>query len=439
MNNHLSVKHLIDNQRIFFHSGKTNSFEWRVEALRNLRKTIVLHKEQIVNALFNDLKKSPYAAQRVEIDQIISEIDTHIQSLKQWMNPQKVKTPLIFFPTTSFIVAQPRGIVLIISPWNFPFSLTLRPLIGAISAGNCALLKPSEFSPHSANILQKIISSVFDPEYIALVQGDAQVAQEILTQRFDYIFFTGSTRVGKLVMQAAAHYITPLTLELGGCNPCIVDNQTDMKIAAHRIAWGKFHNAGQSCLAPNYVAADKKIKKEFTQQLIHAIKTIYSNKRKIGSIISEFHFDRLSTLLEQKKIIYGEKSDRTQLFIPPTLIETTKADPLLNEEIFGPVLPIFEYESLKEVIGHIYEQPLALYLFTTNETVQKQIIDQTSSGAVCINDVGVHYANNNLPFGGVGMSGFGSYHGKKTFDTFTHFKPVMKRSFWFDWSFRYKI
>ncbi|OQA35173.1 MAG: Aldehyde dehydrogenase [Candidatus Dependentiae bacterium ADurb.Bin331] len=433
------IKQLINNQRMFFNSGKTHSLEWRLNALKNLRKAILLHEENIINALSLDLKKSAISSKKVEIDQIITEIDLHSSQLNQWVKAKKVRTPFIFFPTTSFTVAQPRGVVLIISPWNFPFSLTLRPLIGAISAGNCALLKPSEFSPHSSQVIAQLINSTFSENYIAVMQGDAQVAQEILTHRFDYIFFTGSTTIGTLVMQAAAQHLTPLTLELGGCNPCFVDTEIDLKIAAKRIAWGKFHNAGQSCLAPNFVAVDEKIEKKFIEYLIHALKNIYHDPTKIGSIINQFHFERLIQLLGNKKILHGGNFDRANLRIEPTVIETDHNDQILRSEIFGPILPIISYQHIDKAIARIHNQPLAVYLFSNNEILQKKILETTVSGGVCINDVGVHYANPHLPFGGVGMSGFGSYHSKKTFDAFSHFKSVMKRSFWFDWPFRYKI
>ncbi len=431
--------HLISKQRAFFNAGATQSSEWRVEALRQLKKAILAHKEKIIAALFQDLKKPALSAQKVEIDQIIAEIDEHIHSLNQWTTPQRVKTPLIFFPTKSSIVPQPRGVVLIISPWNFPFALTFRPLIGAISAGNCAILKPSELSPHSSRIIAQIISSIFDPNYVAVIQGDAYVAQEILTHAFDYIFFTGSTRVGKLVMQAAASHLTPLTLELGGCNPCIVDHNVDIRVATRRIAWGKFYNSGQSCLAPNYVAVHENIKKDFTEQLLQAIKEIYRDSTKIGAIINQFHFDRLTKLLKNRNVLYGGNFDRSQLYIEPTVIETNENDPLLQEELFGPILPLISYETVDTVVKNIHEHPLALYLFSNNATLQQKITEQTISGGLCINDVAVHYANSNLPFGGVGKSGFGSYHGKKTFDIFSHYKSVMKRSFWFDWSLRYRF
>jgi acyl-CoA reductase-like NAD-dependent aldehyde dehydrogenase len=426
---------------LFFKSGKTRCISFRVQALKKLKKALNDHKQLILEALFRDMKKPSDEAYQSEIKLCVDEIDLHIKKLSQWKRSQSIKTPSIFWPSSSFIVPEPYGVVLIISTWNFPIALSIMPLIGAISAGNCAIIKPSELAPASADALAKIISSIFEPAYVSVIQGNASTAQELLALPFHYIFFTGSTRVGKLVMKAAAEHLIPLTLELGGCNPCIVDKECNIQIAARRIAWAKFYNAGQSCLAPNHVFVHESIKDRFT----HILKSIIAecdalNGKKMSSIINQFHFDRLCNLIVHKNTLLGGDVNQKTLYFSPTLLETTFEDPLINEEIFGPILPIVSYSNLNALMARLaFEpKPLACYFFSSNKELQSKIIDTIQAGSICINDAVVQYANLHLPFGGIGTSGFGSYHGKKSFDTFSHYKSVMKRSFWFDWKWRYE-
>ncbi len=434
-----SINTILVQQRNFFATHTTKTVAYRIDLLKKLKKMIIDHKESIMQALFMDLKKSSFQAYTSELSPCLEEINMAIRCLAQWAKNRSVKTPLSFFPLKSSILPEPRGIVLIISPWNFPFQLLIMPLIGALAAGNCALLKPSEFAPHTADVIKNLIEKTFDQAIIAVVKGGIPETQELLQEQFDYIFFTGSPSVGKIVMHAAAEHLTPLTLELGGQNPCIVDATATLTTAAKRITWAKFYNAGQNCLAPNYLFVHKKIK----DSLIDAMKCSISSWYPHGytRIISQHHFDRLSSLLRQDgNVVVGGKTDSIQLYIEPTLIDTIqKHSTLLKEEIFGPILPIITFEDIQEVIDYINAQPkpLALYVFSNDRALHKKVINETSSGSVGINDMLLQAMNLHLPFGGVGRSGFGAYHGKASFDTFSHYKSIIKNSSWLDNPVRY--
>lgn len=429
-----SILGIIQQQRVYFSIGSTYSVLSRIQTLKKFKKALVAHEKAIQEALYKDLKKPSFEAFSGELFLVLQEIKLALRSLESWTQPYHVSTPWYLWPSKSSVHPEPRGCVLIIAPWNYPLQLNLIPLIGAIAAGNCALIKPSEFAPHTAAILDQIISKIFDPGHVSVIQGDSTIAQQLLIHQFDYIFFTGSTRVGKIVMHAAAEYLTPLTLELGGKSPCIIHKDASINLAAKRIAWGKFMNAGQNCVAPDYLLVHKDIKDAFITALKTSITHLYgsdpSYSNDYARIINEQHFDRLSALLSQGTIIVGGQIKKSDLYIAPTVIDNPKLQsPIMQEEIFGPLLPIITYGHINEAIEFINKKPkpLALYVFSLDHSIiHKKIINETSSGGVGINDVVVQVASVCLPFGGVGMSGFGQYHGKKSFDTFSHYKPIIK-------------
>jgi aldehyde dehydrogenase (NAD+) len=355
-----------------------------------------------------------------------------------------VATPIIHFLSRSRIYHEPYGVVLIISPWNYPFQLTIAPLIGAIAAGNCVLIKPSEFSPATSALMAKMIAEIFDPDYLAVFQGDAEATQQILAEKFDYIFYTGSTAVGRIIMTAAARHLTPVTLELGGKSPCIVDQDARLDYGIKRIAWGKFLNAGQTCIAPDYVLVHRKIKEAFVEEMIRTIHTFYGEdpmeSPDYARIINERHFNRLLRLTEKGRILSGGNSRRKDLYVAPTLIDQVSPDdPVMQEEIFGPILPLIEYDDIDEAIAFVNQRPkpLALYCFSENKQIQDRVLRETSSGGGCINDTISHIGSQELPFGGIGESGMGGYHGKVSFDTFTHQRGILFRSNLVDMPLRY--
>ena len=409
-----------------------------------LRKAILDYEEKIYEALYKDLKKSKTEAYITEIGFALSEISFHIKHLKSWMRVKKVKTNWTIFPLAkSYIYKEALGNVLIISPWNYPFGLSISPLIGAISAGNNIVLKPSEISSNTSLVIEEMIKKYFDKEYIRVVQGGPSETQELLKQNFDYIFFTGSEKVAKEIMKSASLNLCPLTLELGGKSPCIVDSEVDLEKTAKRIVFGKFINAGQTCIAPDYILVQKGVKAKLVEKMIEKIKDFYGEKPEesddYGRIINDKHFDRLINYLADLKILYGGKTIKEKKFISPTLVERCENKLIMEEEIFGPILAILEYENIDEVIEYINSKgkPLAVYIFSKNKKFQKRIMKNTSSGGVCINDTILQVANHNLPFGGVQRSGFGKYHGKASFDTFSNTKSVLKNTLYFDISFRY--
>lgn len=428
------IQNIILKQKDFFATGKTKNVQYRVESLKKLKKEILKNEQNIKEALKKDLNKSYSESYMTEIGMTLSELTYVIKHTKKWAKKKIVKTPIAHFPSVSFKSPEPYGTVLILAPWNYPFMLLMEPLIGAICAGNTVILKPSEFAPHTSEIIEKIVKNCFNEEYVVVIQGDKEVSQNLIETKLDYIFYTGGTRVGKIVMESAAKNLIPITLELGGKSPCIIDKNCNIKLAAKRLAFGKLLNAGQTCIAPDYVLVDKKIKSEFVKQVQYYIeeflgKTPIENND-YPKIINKVHFERLKSLLNGQTILIGGNYNNETLKIEPTLLDNPlKESEVMSQEIFGPILPIIEYESLEEAIEYInsYEKPLALYLFTNNKKVQKKILDEVSFGGGCINDTIIHIANSNMPFGGVGYSGIGGYHGKASFDAFSHNRSVTKK------------
>jgi aldehyde dehydrogenase (NAD+) len=433
---------LIQQQRQFFATGQTQSMPFRLEQLRQLQQAILDRQATIVAAAKADLGRPEYEAY-FEIG-ILSELKIALRQLRTWIKPRRVGTSLDLFPASAWVQPEPLGVVLIIGPWNYPFQLMISPLIGAIAAGNCVLLKPSELAPHTSAIVAELIQATFDPAYIAVVEGGIEVSQALLAEKFDHIFFTGGARIGKIVMAAAAQHLTPVTLELGGKSPCIVDPEVRLDFAAKRIAWGKFINAGQTCIAPDYVLVHRDIKAELLSHLTRTIQDFYGDNPAVspdyGRIINDRQFERLTSLLATGQVLMGGEQDRASRYIAPTILDGVSwADPIMQDEIFGPILPVLEYEDLSEAIAQINARPkpLALYFFSTNAAKQQQVLNSTSSGGVCLNDTVMQVAAWNLPFGGVGESGMGRYHGKASFETFSHYKSVLKRSLWLDLDWRY--
>lgn len=435
---------LIDKQRQFFASGATLSIPFRIEQLKKLKWLLLNNESHITDALKKDLNKAPAETIFHEILLVIKEIDFVIKHLKKWSQPKKVTTPFFLWPGRSEIHFEPYGIVLMISPWNYPCMLLMSPLIGAMSAGNCVIVKPSEIAMHTQVLLLKLINDHFPSEYIHAVQSGPEQTQQLLQEKFDYIFFTGGTQIGKIVMEAAAKHLTPITLELGGKNPCIVDETADLDFAAQRIAWGKTINAGQVCLSPDYLYVHHSSKETLIKKIIENLKRFYGDHPEqspdYGRIVNQHHFQRLSHFLRKGTILFGGEHDEATRYISPTLIvDISWNDPIMQEEIFGPLLPIFTYEKLEDVI-HLLKpksKPLALYLFSQNKYNKKKIVNELSFGGGCVNDCIVQIANLHLPFGGVGHSGLGHYHGKYSFDTFSHFKSLYQKSFSFSTKLEY--
>ncbi|HRN77610.1 MAG TPA: aldehyde dehydrogenase [Candidatus Dependentiae bacterium] len=438
------IKELIENQHTFFATNITKCVCERIKQLTNLKNTLIKYESRILEALYADLHKAPFDAYSSEFYVVLKEINYVLKNIHCWAKPHKVTTPLLYKPARSYIVPEPYGVILIISPWNYPFQLTFLPLIGAIAAGNCIVIKPSEHAPHTTRIMNTIISKLFDPAYVSIVQGGIDVGQELLEQKFDYIFFTGSTRVGQFVMQAAAKHLTPLTLELGGKSPCIVHSDAHIPQTAQRLAWGKFLNAGQNCVAPDYALVHISQKYALIDHIKKTITQFFGDNPQTSSdyarIIDERHFDRLVPLLTQGSILTGGQYDRKDLYIEPTLLDNVDlTGSLMQEEIFGPLLPIITYEHIDEAISFINNKskPIALYIFSRNKKIHNKIIQSTSSGNVGINDTILQAASSYLPFGGTGLSGFGRYHGKASFDIFSNQKSIFKKSLWFDNNLRY--
>lgn len=439
----LNTTDIIRLQRDFFKIGKTKDVAFRIAQLKILKQAILENEQAIIQALKADLNKPEFETYATEI-LVTKEIDYAIKHIKTWIKPKKAEVPIDFFSYTARIYPEPLGVVLIIGAWNYPFQLVISPLVGAITAGNCAIIKPSELSPHTSHLLAEIMGKYFDPAYITVVEGGRETSQKLIAEKFDHIFFTGGTAVGKIVMEAAAKNLTPVTLELGGKSPCIVDSEINLEHTAKRITWGKFINAGQTCIAPDYLLVDQKIKTNLVDSLKKCLQEFYGeNPAKspdYARIINQKHFERLVYLLKDGEIIIGGETEPGARYIAPTLIHNVYlTDPIMQEEIFGPILPIIEYSDITEAIALINSRPkpLALYLFSQNKNLQQRILQETSSGGVCLNDTVMQVGVSSLPFGGVGDSGIGSYHGKASFDTFSHYKSVLKNSFLFDLKWRY--
>jgi len=437
-------KQLIEEQRKHFARGKTKSLDYRVDQLKKLRQAILEQESSIVKALHQDLRKPELDSYITEVRVTIQEIDYALKHIKKWAKPRRVKTSLETFPSVAQIYPDPLGVVLIISPWNYPFALAISPLIGAIAAGNCAVIKPSESTPAVSQVIAEIIQQTFASTEITVVEGDATISQQLLTEKFDHIFFTGGTKIGQLVMEAASKNLTPVTLELGGKSPCIVDTDIDLEETAKRIAWGKFLNAGQTCIAPDYLLVEKSIKEVLIIKLQECIVNFYGTNPQTSPdycrIVNDRQFNRLKALLKDGDIVTGGQTDLAEKYIAPTLMTNVSLESeLMQEEIFGPVLPILDYANMEDAIAFINQRPkpLALYLFSKNKLKQERVLEATSSGGVCINDTIFQFGVIDLPFGGVGPSGMGAYHGKATFDTFSHYKSVLKKSFLFELNVRY--
>ncbi|MCL2932531.1 MAG: aldehyde dehydrogenase [Trichodesmium sp. MAG_R03] len=436
------ITNLLNKQRQFFATGKTKNIDFRIEQLKRLKLAVSDYQKKIFAAVKADLNRAEFEAY-FELA-FFSEINDGIKKLKSWAKPRRVSTPIEQFPAGAKIYQEPLGIVLIIGAWNYPFQLVIYPLLGAIAAGNCAIIKPSEIAVNTSEVVVDLIAHTFDSSYIATVTGGVETSQQLLAEKFDHIFFTGGTRVGKIVMEAAAKNLTPVTLELGGKNPCIVDDNIQLEYTAKRITWGKFLNAGQTCVAPDYLLVNKSIQSDLLEKIKQSIEKFYgknpANSPDYGRIINEKQFNRLNDLLKEGKIVIGGETKSEELYISPTVLEGINWNSeIMEEEIFGPILPVLEYENLDEAIALVnsFPKPLSLYFFSRNQQKQKQVLGETSSGNVCINDTVMQFGVSSLPFGGVGNSGIGSYHGKTSFDTFSHYKSVLNKGLWFDLNIRY--
>ncbi len=438
------VQSILQKQRAYFASGATKSLKFRKEQLEKLKELVENNEDAIIEALHKDLHKHEFEAYTTEVGFVITDLDKALSKLNKWAKPQKVNTPPFLAIASSHIYSEPYGTILIIAPWNYPMQLLLAPLVGVIAAGNTAVLKPSEMAPHTSALMARLINSTFDAQYIKVVEGAVEETQLLLDEKFDFIFFTGSTKVGKIIYQAAAKHMTPVALELGGKSPCIVDTDVQLDYTAKRIVWGKFINAGQTCIAPDYLLVDQRIKDALLEKMTYYIREFFGDEPQqsdsFARIITHDHFDRLAGYLEEGKILIGGKTDKENKYIAPTLLEGVDWDSaIMQEEIFGPILPILTYGNLREAIDMINARPkpLALYIFSKNDKKIDAVLEQTSAGGVTINDTLMHIVNGALPFGGVGESGIGAYHGKHSFDLFSHKKSVLHRSFLIEEPIRY--
>ena len=435
-----------EKQKKIFNSGTSKSIQYRINSLKKLKKNISLNENEIINALKSDLGKSETETFFSEIALIYIEINLALKNVKRWSKKRKVSSSLINFLSSDYIIPEPYGVTLNISPWNYPFQLSISPLIGAVAAGNTVILKPSEFSSKTSEIIKKIIENTFEKGHVDVILGGPEIGSKLLDFNWDYIFFTGSTNIGKIVAQKAAINLTPTTLELGGKNPCIVDETANLKVASKRIVFGKFLNCGQTCIAPDFILVHESVKKDFTEKIIERIRKIYNedveNSENYSRIINKKHFSRLIKLLEKDKIIYGGKNNPNSNFIEPTLIDGSNFNSsLMKEEIFGPILPVVSYsnkDELKKILDN-YKDPLAFYIFSNDKKFSNELIKRYSFGGAAVNDTISQIVNHRLPFGGIRNSGLGSYHGKQSFKTFSFYKPYIVKSNIFDLNAKYKI
>lgn len=437
----MTIHDLVEMQRAAHRINHPYSVDDRIEMLEVLRSAILDREQAICAALESDLGKSPGEAYMAEIGIVLSEISCAVAHLRRWAAPKRVRTPLVLFPARSYILREPYGVVLIMAPWNYPFQLTMAPLVGALAAGNHCILKPSNYSPATSRVIFDLISDCFPQEIAAVVLGGRNENQALLEERFDYIFFTGGVTVGKLVLEKAARHLTPVTLELGGKSPCIVDESAHIPTAARRIAFGKALNSGQTCVAPDYLLVHEDVQEKLLNGIISCWRQFYGDplsSPQWPKMISRRHYDRVMGLMDGQQIYYGGQGDGERI-APTLLTNVTWNAPIMQEEIFGPVLPVITYHSLDDAIEMINqrEKPLALYLFSNRPSVQEKILQKVPFGGGCINDTVVHLSNHRLPFGGVGQSGMGGYHGKHSFDTFTHEKSIVKKGNWLDIRARY--
>lgn len=439
------IRQIVENQRTYFYTGATLPLSHRIEALKKIQSYILTHEAEIGKAIRKDLGKSDFESYMCETGLVLSEITYMLKHIRSFAKEKNVLTPLAQFHSRSFKKPSPYGVALIMSPWNYPFLLTIDPLIDALAAGNTVVLKPSAYSPYTSAVIQSMIEECFDTRYVAVITGGRAENTCLLNEHFDYIFFTGSQTVGKEVMRHAAAHLTPVTLELGGKSPCIVEESANLKLAARRIVFGKYLNCGQTCVAPDYIYCDRKIKDQLLAEIKRQIKRQFRSEpltnKNYGKIINEKHFDRITKLIDSSKVVFGGKCDRTTLKIEPTVMDhVTFDDAVMQEEIFGPILPILTYDSLDQAIHKINSMPhpLALYVFTSDKTAARKVTARCGFGGGCINDTIIHLATSEMGFGGFGESGMGSYHGKDGFRTFSHYKSIVDKKTWLDLPMRYQ-
>lgn len=438
------MQQIIDQQRQFFYTNETKDIQFRKRQLKQFRQMLENYESDIYEALKADLNKSKQEAFLTEVGLLYTEIDFALKHLSHWMKKEAVPAPLTHKGTSSYIIKEPFGVALVIAPWNYPIQLSFLPVISALAAGNTAVLKPSEFAPHVSELINKMVTEYFDANYFTVIEGEKETSEALLEKRFDYIFFTGSTPVGKIVMEKASKFLTPVTLELGGKSPAIIDKSANVSLSAKRIAWGKFTNAGQTCVAPDYIFVHEKVYKSFMKAIKKSIKKFYGKNPLENPdyvrIINKKHFDRLKQYLDDGQIALSGETNEATLKIAPTLLEGVHENAsVMQEEIFGPILPVIPFKELNDVIDYLQpkEKPLALYYFGENKKNQRMVTEHLSFGGGCINDSLYHLANPHLPFGGVGESGIGHYHGKFGFDTFSHQKSIMEQTTKFDMPLRY--
>jgi aldehyde dehydrogenase (NAD+) len=437
------IESLLTSQREFFATHQTKSIKFRIENLKKFQASIQKYETKIGDALWTDLHKSFEEAYLTEISIVKQEIKNHLKHLKSWAKPKRVSTPLQLLPSSCKIIYEPLGVALIVAPWNYPFQLLMNSVVGAISSGCCSILKPSPYTPTVAMVMEEMITEFFEPNYIGVVQGGRNVNAFLLEQRFDIIFYTGSPLVGKVVMRAAAEHLTPVVLELGGKSPCIVDSSANLDIAAKRIAWGKTINAGQTCIGPDYLYVHRSVKEELLLKIAAQIVNMHGTDIKqshwFPRIVNQQAMDRLQKLLVHGDVVFGGEVDAAEKYIAPTIIDNVQPDfPIMQEEIFGPILPVLTFDDISEVLDYVnsHEKPLAFYYFGNNKKA-KEMLMKTTSGGGCINDTLMHIANHHLPFGGVGNSGLGKYHGKESFLAFSNSRAIVNTPTWIDMPFKY--
>ena len=438
------VSGILKKQREFFNTDKTKDVDFRIQQLKALRMAIKKYENEILEALRLDLNKANFEGYATEVALVLEEINYAIKHVRSWARPKRAKTPIVHFLSSSYIASEPYGVVLVMSPWNYPFQLAMSPVVGAMAAGNTVFVKPSEYSFNTSEIIEKIVKEIFDEEYMTVVRGGREANKTLLDEKFDYIFFTGGPTVGRVVMSAAATHLTPVTLELGGKSPCIVDKSAHVRLAAKRIVWGKFLNGGQTCVAPDYLLVHKSVKDELVREMINYIKVFYGDKpeenQDYPKAINQKHFERVKGLMSSGNILAGGRVNEETRQIAPTIMDgVTWEAPVMKEEIFGPLLPIMEFDEIEDVAKMLKDRPkpLALYLFTTSKPVERYVVKNISYGGGCINDVVIHVANHNVPFGGVGESGLGNYHGANSYATFARQKGIVKKSNLLDVYLRY--
>ncbi len=439
------IAEVVSAQRNFFATGATFPISYRILALKRLKAYLVSNEDKISEAVKADLGKSFAESYMCETGLVISEISFMLKHIKAYSKEKKVSTPLAQFPSRSFVKPVPYGVTLIMSPWNYPLLLTLSPLVNSLAAGNTAIIKPSAYSPNTAKVIKELVDEVFDKQYVAVITGGREENNYLLDEKFDYIFFTGSTAVGRMVLSKAALNLTPVTLELGGKSPCIVEKTADIKLAAKRIVFGKYLNCGQTCVAPDYILCEASVKDEFIKRVIEEIRHQYGtdalNNADYGKLINRKHFDRIVGLIDKEKVVVGGMANPDTLKIEPTVMDkVTFDDAVMQEEIFGPVMPVLTFDSISEVIDIVnkHAKPLALYIFSSDKKVIRRVMESCMFGGGCINDTIIHLATSNMGFGGVGESGMGAYHGRTGFDTFSHHKSIVDKKTWLDMPMRYQ-